>query len=262
MLDAHNHLHQLPDPGACIDAMKAAGLTGCVVNGTSEDDWPQVATLAERYPGFVRPAFGVHPWFAHRRSRRWLDTLQGFLDRFPQASVGECGLDRWVDEPDLDTQRAAFLPQLRLARERSLPVTIHALKAWGPLLEALDEEPPGAFLLHSYNGSPELVAQLVPLGARFSFSGYFLQPRKAKVIDAYRAVPPGRLLLETDAPEMLPPADVVTHPLADGMNHPANLPAIARALAERLGRNPEELVGRCESNARDFFELPSAGGGD
>lgn len=253
MLDAHNHLHRLADPDGKIDAMKAAGLTGCVVNGTSESDWPEVAALAKRHPGFVVPAFGLHPWFAHRRSAGWLDELRAFLEGVPGASLGECGLDRWVDEPDLDTQRAAFLPQLRLARELKLPVTIHALKAWEPLFEAFDREPLGAFLLHSFNGSPELVERLVPLGARFSFSGHFLHPRKARVVEAFRAVPAERLLLETDAPEMRPPDECVSHPLPDGHNHPANLPAIARALAARLGRDPDELVASCERNARRFF---------
>ncbi|MEM1082556.1 MAG: TatD family hydrolase [Verrucomicrobiota bacterium] len=257
MLDAHNHLQRFPEPDAIIAAMKSAGISGCVVNGTCEADWSEVASLAERHPDFVHPAFGLHPWYAHQRSENWLQSLTSFLDRFPRASIGECGLDRWVDQPSLDEQLAAFLPQLALARERQLPITIHALKAWGPLLEALEQEAPhaGGFLLHSFGGTPELVAQLVPLGARFSFSGHFLQPRKAKVLDAYRAVPPDRLMLETDAPDMLPPAEVVTHPLPDAQNHPANLPAIARTLASQLRLPPADLIGACSTNTRAFFKL-------
>lgn len=255
MFDAHNHLHQFPEPDSVIAEMKAAGIAGCVVNGTSEDDWPDVAALAARHPDFVHPAFGLHPWHAHRRSSNWLDVLSGFLDRFPRASVGECGLDRWIDEPSLDEQLDVFLPQLALARERDLPVTIHALKAWGPLLDAFEKEAPPkcGFLLHSYNGSPEFVDQLVPLGARFSFSGHFLDPRKAKSLDAFRAVPADRLLLETDAPDMAPPEPCITHPLPDNRNHPANLPAIARALAEHLSEDPASLVTRCTENTRQLL---------
>lgn len=257
MIDAHNHLHQLPDPAAVISAMQAAGVTGCVVNGTSEDDWPLVAELAGRHLEFIRPAFGLHPWHAHRRSADWLEVLTGFLDRFPHASVGECGLDRWTDEPSIEIQREVFLPQLALARERQLPLTIHALRAWGPLLEAFEVEAPPerGFLLHSFGGSPELVAQLAPLGARFSFSGHFLHPRKAGALEAYRAVPADRLLLETDAPSMPPPDEFITHPLPDSRNHPANLPAIAAGLARRLGEDEESLVTRCIDNTRRFFGL-------
>jgi TatD DNase family protein len=257
LIDAHNHLQRFADPDRIIAEMKAVGLTGCIVNGTSESDWPQVAKLAENHPDFVRPTFGLHPWFAHQRSNRWLETLISYLDHFPHASIGECGLDRWIKHPALDEQLATFLPQLALARERHLPITIHALKAWGPLLEAFKKEPPPThgFLLHSFGGSPELIAQLTPLGARFSFSGYFLQPKKASILESYRAVPPDRLLLETDAPEMLPPTEIITHPLPENQNHPANLPAIAQALAQHLQRPVEELIATCTANARTFFNL-------
>ncbi|MCH7226781.1 TatD family hydrolase [Haloferula sp. A504] len=255
LIDAHNHLHQLPDPEEAIRAMRRVGIEGCVVNGTSEDDWPAVAELAEQHPDFIRPAFGLHPWHAHQRSDDWLDTLQAFLDRFPGASIGECGVDRWIDNPPIELQLEVFLPQLALARERNLPITIHALKAWGPLLDALDQEPPPerGFLLHSYGGSPELVAQLLPLGARFSFSGHFLHPRKTRVVEAFRAVPPDRLLLETDAPSMPPPEEIITHSLPDGQNHPANLPAIATGLARHLSEDPAALIDRCTKNTRQFL---------
>ena len=254
--DAHNHLQQLPDPDDAIRAMRGAGITGCVVNGTREEDWDTVATLALRHPDFIIPAFGLHPWYAHHRSPDWLDRLQRHLDRFPSAWVGECGVDGWIEGPPLDVQSEVFLPQLKLARERSRPVAIHALKAWEPLFEALrDEAPPaGGFLMHSFGGSAETAARLARIGARFSFSGHFLHPRKAPLVEVFRGLPSDRLLLETDAPSMPPPAGFLTHPLPGGMNHPANLAAIARGLADRLGEDPERLARRCLDNTRDFLD--------
>ncbi|MBK1825823.1 TatD family hydrolase [Haloferula rosea] len=255
MLDAHNHLQKFPNPDRIITEMKAAGITGCIVNGTSESDWPEVAALADAHPGFVHPAFGLHPWFAHQRSSTWLDTLQALLDRYPHASIGECGLDRWIDHPTTTEQFDVFLPQVRLARERQLPLTIHALKAWGPLLEALQQEPPPkrGFLMHSFGGSRELIDRLLPLGARFSFSGYFLQPKKSKVLETFKHVPPDRLLLETDAPDMLPPEESITHPLSEARNHPANLPAIGQSLASHLKQDPEKLIHQCSENTQHLL---------
>ena len=233
--------------------MREAGIVGCVVNGTSEGDWGAVAKLAEEFPDFVRPAFGLHPWHAHRRTERWLGSLEAWLDRFPNASIGECGLDGWVAEPSMEIQREVFLPQIGLARERKLPLTIHALKAWEALFEAFEEEaPPGKFLMHSFGGSPELVKRLLPLGAWFSFSGYFLQPRKSKVVDAFKAIPRDRSLIETDAPDMMPPAEFVEREL-EGMNHPANLKRIAEGLAEKLGLETRELAKQTAGNHSRFF---------
>lgn len=262
LFDAHNHLH---DPrfggrqGEIIAAMRDAGVAGCVVNGTCEADWPAVAALADGFPGYVIPAFGLHPWQAHRCSAGWLDALARWLDRFPHASIGECGVDRWVREPPLAVQQEVFRAQLALAADRRLPVSIHCIRAWGPLLESLRAGPPlpRGFLLHSFGGTRELVAELTPLGARFSCSGHFLHPRKAPVLDAFRAVAPDRIMLETDAPDMLPPAHAITRPLAgaDGvaLNHPANLPAITDALAAALGLPAAELRGRAGRNFAALF---------
>jgi TatD DNase family protein len=249
LYDSHNHLQRFADPARIIAEMRDAGVAGCVVNGTGEDDWEAVARLAETFPDFVQPAFGLHPWKAHLRSDQWLGTLGGFLDRFPNASIGECGLDGWVAEP-LEEQREVFLPQLAIARERGLSVTIHALKAWEPLFAAFDQEqPPEKFLIHSFGGSPELAKRLADRGAWFSFSGYFLQPRKAKVVEAFKAVPKDRLLVETDAPDMMPPEEFITHRAAEG-NHPANLVRIAEGLADKLGIEAGRQI---DVMSRDIF---------
>jgi len=265
LCDSHNHLHDPRFGGRqaeVIAAMREAGIVRCVVNATCESDWPEVARLADRFPDFVLPAFGLHPWHAHTRSADWLDALAAWLDRFPQASIGECGVDRWVREPAIGIQEEVFAAQLALAAERRLPVSIHCLKAWGPLLRCLNSAPPLArgFLLHSFGGSVEWVRRLAPLGAMFSFSGYFLHPRKAAVLDSFRSAPCDRLLLESDAPDMLPPAGMITHPLAtaDGtpLNHPANLPAIADALAATLTTNPDALRRRTADNFWQLFGPP------
>lgn len=253
--DAHNHLHdaRLGDPAPVIAAMREAGVTRCVVNATCEADWPRVEALALAHSGFVIPAFGIHPWQAHTAADGWLDRLAALLERHPHAALGECGLDRWVDSPSLDVQAPVFDAQLRLARELDRPLVVHCLKAWQALFDAFDREaPPRRFLLHSFNGSLETARRLLPLGAYFSFSGYFLHERKAAIVETFRQLPPDRVLLETDAPDMLPPAEQIRQPLPDAANHPANLPAIAAAYAQRTGCPLKTLAAR---NAENFVRL-------
>lgn len=255
--DAHNHLQdaRLGDPAPVIAAMKSAGVGGCVVNATSENDWDAVADLAKTHPDFVRPAFGIHPWHAHTATDGWLDRLGKLLEKFPQASLGECGLDRWVSEPALEIQLPIFAAQLQLARDMDRPLTVHCLKAWDALFETFAATPPPArFLMHSFGGSHEIADRLVRLGAWFSFSGYFLQPRKSAVLEVFRQLPRDRILMETDAPDMPPPADVISHPLPGNANHPANLPAIGTALAETLGIPPQEFADLTHANARRWLD--------
>ncbi|GAA5121439.1 TatD family hydrolase [Luteolibacter yonseiensis] len=254
--DAHNHLQdpRLGDAAPVVAAMKAAGVARCIVNATREADWDAVETLSLAHPDFVAPAFGIHPWHAHTATPGWQDRLAGLLEKHPQASIGECGLDQWVSTPPLEIQRPVFIDQLRLGREMDRAVTIHCLKAWGELFEIFKEDPPPPrFLMHSFGGSIEIARRLIPLGAYFSFSGYFLQPRKSAVIEVFRQLPQDRILLETDAPDMLPPPEIISHPLPENHNHPANLAAIGEALAGSLGMSGEALAELTRGNAERCF---------
>ncbi|MGL4400651.1 MAG: TatD family hydrolase [Luteolibacter sp.] len=257
--DAHNHLQdtRLGNPGPVVAAMKSASVNHCIVNATREADWPRVENLTTHDAEFISPAFGIHPWQAHTAAGGWQERLKSLLEKHPQASIGECGLDQWVPHPPVEVQRPVFIDQLRLARELQRPLTIHCLKAWGSLFEAFSEAPPPArFLMHSFGGSIETARRLIPLGAYFSFSGHFLHPRKHAVLEVFRHLPPDRILLESDAPDMLPPGEIITHPLPENHNHPANLPAIGLALAAALGMAPECLAGLTRDNARRCFSLP------
>lgn len=261
LYDAHNHLQDPRLRGQVADVLNACeriGVRRMVVNGSCERDWPEVLTLARLHP-LVLPSFGVHPWQVRERSAGWMDVLKRHLDAVPSA-IGEIGLDRWIDDPDVPGQEELFRAQLRLAAERNLPASIHCLRAWGRLEAILREEPRPAcgFLLHSYGGPAEMVDKFAELGASFSLSGYFAHARKSKQRATFRRVPLDRLLLETDAPDMWPPREWNDHPLADPttgrpLNHPANLAAIYRFAAELLEVNQGELTTRVVQNFQRLF---------
>jgi TatD DNase family protein len=258
--DAHNHLQDDRfggRQGELLAACAKAGVEKMVVNGACESDWPQVLALALENK-IVLPSFGYHPWHLHERSPDWQKNLEKFLDQVPSA-VGEIGLDRWKPGLSYAGQEEVFLAQLRIAAERNLPASIHCLQAWGRLLELLQKNPRPArgWVLHSFGGPVEMIPAFAKLGAYFSFPGYFLHERKLRQREAFKKVPPARLLIETDAPDQLLPEEKNLHPLAgaDGkpLNHPANLAAVYAGLAEFLGEIPESLAARVEENFLRVF---------
>jgi TatD DNase family protein len=170
--------------------------------------------------------------------------LEDRLGTFPEAGVGEIGLDRWIEGYDLPRQKEVFSEQLAIAGWVSGPISIHVLRAWGALEECLDDwSNPRPFLLHSYGGSRELVPKLLERGAWFSLSGYFFRPDKAAKLEVFRAVPEDRLLLETDAPDMLPPEGIRLARFQDEeVNHPANLAAVYTAFANWRGMEMTEAT--------------------
>lgn len=259
-LDAHNHLQHpnlAPHRAAILAELQQIGLRRAVVNGTTENDWPDVSAWAEEH-SFVVPSYGLHPWYIAGRSTRWLDVLRAALEAQPAAGVGEIGLDRWIEGHDLADQTTVFRAQLDLAEELARPVTIHCVQAWGALQECLAERRfPRGFLIHAYNGSSEMTAGFIKLGAYFSFSPYFLHERKAAQREIFRQLPLDRVLVETDAPDLRPPDELNPRPLtgADGkpVNHPANIDFTYTELAKLRGISIDELTVKAAENFERLF---------
>ncbi|HYF37553.1 MAG TPA: TatD family hydrolase [Prosthecobacter sp.] len=261
LFDAHNHLQDErlePHRGEMLEMLPRLRVAEMVVNGSGEDDWEAVAKLA-RKQDWIRPAFGLHPWYVKERSSEWREGLTKYVDEFPRGVVGEIGLDRWIENPDVEAQVECFRWQLEHAAERERPATIHCLRAWGLLDEVLRSSPlPAAgFLLHSYGGPVEMIPGFAKLGAYFSLSPYFGHERKAAQLAVFAEVPLDRLLAESDAPDMWPPDHLNGQPLHanDGkpLNHPANLKVSYDLLAKVRGMSPEEIETQIAENYRRLF---------
>jgi TatD DNase family protein len=256
LYDAHNHLQDerlSPALESILTELPALGLQCCVVNGTSEQDWSHVEALAKRCP-WITPAFGLHPWFVKDRSSTWFGTLRRFLDANPGACIGEIGLDRWIHNYDIADQEKVFTAQLQLAAERNVAASVHCLKAWGHLNDVLQTNPRPArgFLLHSYGGSAELVPTFVKLGGYFSISGYFAHERKAAQLEVFKKISLERLLVETDAPDMLPPPELIAI-AGDDINDPRNLPKIYEFAAKLFNMPLEDFAARMATNFNSLF---------
>ncbi len=225
LFDAHTHLPassgQTPDHPL-------------VICGTSEADWAAVLAHAASEPGAI-PMLGLHPWFVAGAAPGWEARLDALL-RAHRAGVGECGLDFAREGADRAGQEQAFRIQLRLAHALHRPVAIHAVRAWGRLLDLLREEgvPPAGAMVHAFSGSAETAADLQALGVFLSFSAEGLGPERVRAHGALRAVPSSHLLLETDGDGDL-------------------LPVVAASAALR-GVAMEDLAARTWKNGRRCFK--------
>jgi TatD DNase family protein len=259
--DAHNHLHDECFGGRQAELLAVCeqeGVVRMVVNGSCEEDWPQVLELAKQSK-IVLPSIGYHPWYLHERTADWLKNLTRFLDETP-SGIGEIGLDRWKPDLAYEGQEEVFVAQLRLAAERNLPASIHCLQAWGRMYDLLKAgpRPPRGFLLHSYGGPKEMVNPLADLGAYFSLPGYYAHERKERQRKAFKFVPRERLLIETDAPDQSVPDTRNRFPLTNAaigkpLNHPANIRAVYEFGAELFEEPLETFVVQVEQNFSRLF---------
>ena len=276
LYDAHLHLQDERLAVVLAEWEKLAeaqGVGAVLVNGTHPGDWEAVLVLAKRYER-VLPSFGLHPWGVAEVEAGWREKLEAMLEEAAESGklvgIGEVGLDKWIfsrkgwraedKRRNFVEQQEAFAWQLRLAAEKDLPLSIHCLQAWGTLKEMLETgpRPKRGFLIHAYGGPMEYVESFAELGAYFSFNGYFMRAGKEAKLEGFRRVPPERLLIETDAPDMLLPEDAVSYSLYDEqtgerLNHPGNLEASYRCASRCLSVSMGELRERVAENFRRWL---------
>lgn len=253
LFDCHNHIQDerlFPDLGNVLRRAAEAGVGEMGVKGCCEADWPRVAEIMRAHSG-IHPSFGLHPWFIADRTPAWFQTLENLLRNHPRAGIGEIGIDHVITPRNDADQEQVFLQQLGLSRDLRRPVTIHCRRAWGRLIELLDRfgELPCGMLIHCFGGSAEVAQELVKRGGFISFSGSITRPNNRKAEAAINAVPADRLLIETDAPDILPST------AAGPLNEPANVRLVLAKAAELRAMPEPELAELTFRNARRFFRV-------
>lgn len=203
---------------------------------------------------------GLHPFFVNTltptEAKIKVESLKEYLFSYHNNTVvlGECGLDfvRAASPAAKALQVEVFRAQVELARELDLPMSIHCVKAHGPLLELLRERETPPSIMHAYSGSAEVARALVDMGHCISFAANICIANARKVIDAARAVPSDRLLIETDSPDQTPPAR------RPAENEPAFIRDVAERLAELRDVPLDELARTTFSNACRLLGLDEA----
>ena len=248
LVDAHCHL-ELPDPEAVLARAYAAGVRHLVVVGM----WAEGGTfgnaleLAQRHPGAVMPAVGVHPHDCGKATEADWSALEALTPRV--CAVGETGLDYHYNHSSPGVQREAFRRTIRLATQARRPLVVHVREADQDAVRILDEE--GARdaggQIHCFTGDRAAAKSYLDLGFHISFSGVVTFKTADEIREALKLTPLDRLLIETDSPYLAPV------PYRGKQNEPAYLVETAKKVAEVLGA-PLETVARATSeNALRLF---------
>ncbi|MFA5168430.1 MAG: TatD family hydrolase [Candidatus Omnitrophota bacterium] len=203
LIDAHLHLQDIQVKGVLTEILARAwdfGVCRFYCNSTQFSNWSEVEEI-ERLDDRIFPFFGVHPWYAEEVQPGWDSELEHFL-RNRNAGVGEIGLDKARKDIDFARQTQIFHRQLEIAGHLAKPFSVHCVRAWGDLTNILKSNltPRSRFVMHSYQGSPEMLREFLDLGAYVSFSWKTLQRETESMQGLVRLVPLDRLLLETDFP--------------------------------------------------------------
>ncbi|MGA2778239.1 MAG: TatD family hydrolase [Steroidobacteraceae bacterium] len=244
------------DRQAVLERALEAGVVHQVVTGADLASSRAAAALARAHPNRLSSTAGVHPHHAAAFDPSIRAEIRELLAAPEVVAAGECGLDYFRDLSPRAAQRAAFIAQLELAIEARKPAFLHQRDAHEDFVAILGDYAArlAGGVAHCFTGGRAELDAYLELGLFVGVTGWICDERRGGALrEAAPWIPADRLLLETDAPYLLP-RDLKPKPRSR-RNEPAFLPQIAHAVAGLRGESLESLGRSTTENARRFFAL-------
>jgi TatD DNase family protein len=251
------------DLDAVLEAAAGEGVADILITGTSNAVSRRAREMVIEQRARTRPRLaataGIHPHQASGATPQALAEIRELCARPEVVAVGECGLDYHRDFSPRDAQRRAFEAQLELAAAVRKPVFLHERAAaadFGDILERWRPRLTGA-VVHCFTGDRAELERWLALDLHVGFTGWICDERRGTHLRALVGlVPAGRLMIETDAPFILP-RDLPGRS-GSGRNEPRHLSHIAAAVARYRGEALAELARHTTATARALFGLGTA----
>jgi TatD DNase family protein len=244
------------DRNEVIQRAREAGVGRMIITGSSAKGSRDAVALAESHADIFRATAGVHPHHASEYDDEVHDMLEKMLGNPLVVAVGECGLDYFRDFSPRDTQRTAFERQIELGISSQLPIFLHQRDAHEDFLAMLRparDKIAGA-VAHCFTGGTDELRAYVDIGLYVGVTGWICDERRGSALyEAVKSLPLDRLMIETDAPYLLPRT---LHPKPKSRrNEPQHLPEVLRVVAEAMQLPIDTVAEATSANAKKFFRL-------
>lgn len=251
LFDTHAHLDDRAfdcDREALISGLREKGIALVMNPGCSLESSRNAVALAKKYP-FLYAAVGSHPDAADEVDEAVLEGYRLLCREEKVKAIGEIGLDYHYEDIPREIQKKAFRMQMALAQEVGLPVIIHQREALADCLEILGDFPEVKGVFHCFSGSAQTARELTAQGWYVGFTGVLTFKNARKALEAAKAVPKDRIVLETDCPYMAP------EPYRGRRNDPGYLYRMAEVLGELLEITPEETQELTLQNGKRLYGI-------
>jgi TatD DNase family protein len=243
------------DLPAVIERALGAGVRYMIVTGLTAPLSQAALELARTRPQALCSTAGVHPHNARTVDAHTIGELRNLAQAPEVVAIGECGLDYDRDFSPRAQQRDAFEAQLQLAAELKKPAFLHQRSAHADFERILRNARPQSTggVVHCFTGDARELECYLELGLCIGITGFICDERRGTHLrELVKRIPPERLMVETDAPFLLPRD--LEHPRGR-RNEPAFLPHVASAVARYADRDPAELRRSSTRTAFDLFGL-------
>ncbi|MFM1896345.1 MAG: hypothetical protein RLZZ385_1419 [Pseudomonadota bacterium] len=244
-----------------VAAARQAGVAHIIVTGTDSESIRAGLELVERYEGYMTLTAGYHPHVASRFDSAAETRVKQWLDLPAVVAVGECGLDFNRDFSPRPQQEDAFIRHLQMAAACGKPLFLHQRDAHDSFISILREyrDQVAGGVVHCFTDERRALFDYLDLDMYIGITGWICDERRGRHLqELVAAIPPDRLLLETDAPYLLPRS--LKPAPAQRRNEPRYLPEVLHTVARCCGRHPQQVAEETSRNAARLFRLPSVTG--
>jgi TatD DNase family protein len=268
LVDTHCHIQSLgvgrgeritrelwaKEPGLTADKVVAraneAGVTRLICVGCDLADSQLAMDFAQNRKN-CWASIGIHPHEAkhYAGNNQKLDDFAALASKAKIVAVGECGFDFYYNHSPKAAQADVLKFQMELALKHDLPMIFHVREAFDEFWPVFDSYNGVRGVLHSYTDSAANLAKAMERGLYIGVNGIATFAKNPAQLEVYKAIPPEKLVLETDSPFLSP------HPHRGSINEPKRLVEVARFLAVLRGENPEDLAVATTANARKLFGI-------
>ena len=244
LIDTHAHLDEIQDLEGALTRAREAGVRAIVAVGTDLGSNEKVLQLADQFPRFVFPAVGLHPW---RLDGADLEANFQFLEKgLPRClALGEVGLDFAIQTPR-EKQEEVLQRILAVARRERKPVLLHARRAWAETFRLLKSFKIEKAVFHWYSGPADVLREILAQGYHISATPAAAYSERHR--EAIQAAPLGKLLLETDCPEVY----------RGKPSEPKDILTTLHSVGEIKDKPSEEIAVQAFLNTVEFFQLPNS----
>jgi TatD DNase family protein len=240
-----------------IERAIKAGVEQLILTGTNSQHSEQAIHLTEQFDSICFSTVGLHPHHASDFSTDLASELRDMLKHQNVVAVGECGLDFNRNFSTRKQQIRAFEAQLEIAIDLQKPVFLHQRDAHEDFISILKScrKDLKQVVAHCFTGTIEEVNDYLILDMHIGVTGWICDERRGQSLQrAVKHIPLDRIMLETDAPYLLP-RDLQEKPVEKNRNEPCFLPHIAKTVAKHMQIKEAQLITAAYENSRDFFKL-------
>ncbi|MBA3582478.1 MAG: TatD family hydrolase [Gammaproteobacteria bacterium] len=244
------------DLNEVLTRARAQHVSAFIITGASLPGSQAALALAQQHDDLFATA-GLHPHEAQHFSRTTLAQLQELAKDPKVVALGECGLDYNRDFSPRDQQRYAFEAQLELACKLAKPVFLHERDAHDDFAKILERYKKDLvdYVVHCFTGVESQLQTYLELEAYIGITGWICDDRRGHHLHEFiQQVPADRLMIETDAPYLLP-RDLKPKPKSR-RNEPMHLLHICNTVARLVNKTPLQVANETTATAQHFFRLP------